>query len=129
MVDNEIQSHIAKYEVTIKKEAKPSEFGDSVFIEIADAKQELPSIRVHFIKASIYSVAFLSNEFFELPETTLWLVIDLLLQGSYRVDINLFRKKSIKISHGGETILPERIHSGREYKRAYGEVPKRFSER
>jgi hypothetical protein len=128
MVNNELKNHTSGYRVKISRRAEGTKHvPNSVFVEIADEDVELPYISVHFINNTIYSVSFLNSQFFEVPEETLWDVVDCLLKGSYSVHRTFFKRTPfVKAIARKREVLPERVYSG-GFKDEYAHLPRAFS--
>lgn len=102
-----LKKYIDKYNLRIQEDIK----GRSSFVTLTDSQVELPPIIVHFVNQRIYSVSFLSNDFFEIPDDQLYFVLESILQGQYKVKSSWFSKKKIVIiPQGNHNIIPERVH-------------------
>lgn len=116
------KSLLDNYNVKVVTEDK----GDTIFWTIQDSKRSvIPSITVQFVNNEIYSVTFLNNEFFELPDDQLHYVLAALLQGKYRIKTSLLRKKWVVVPYGETLITPER--TTKHLPSDYEELPTSFT--
>lgn len=109
MVQKDVVKHelIGRYVLTVKENRK----GSSSFLVLTDVNLRIPPITIHFMTDRLYSVSFLNNEFFEIPDTLLMDVLRSLLEGRYEVKTSWFKKrKSIQIRVHDKSILPERVY-------------------
>lgn len=122
----DIQNILSKYSVNIDEETVDAR---SSFITADDTQKSLPSIQIHFVDERIYSLTFVNNEFFEIPDDDLFFVLQSILQGTYEVKKNVFGRYSIKIKEANRYILPERLHKidKNQQKEVYASLPRAFS--
>jgi hypothetical protein len=121
MVDD-ILSLAKAYDVTIEQTEKEHTF----FVTLRSKDTWMPPLIVQFVDKRIYSVKFINNDFFEIPDADLLKTLRCILNGKYEVKSNLFNtKKWIIIENGDKQILPERIYK-LEDKKLYDRLPYPF---
>jgi len=106
MVD-EITSIANAYDIEVEEERSPD---ITTFTLTSNSGTTPKVITVQYVKDRIYSVKFLNNDFFELPDEELLNVLNLILQGQYEIKTSKFRKiKSVVVKSGSGDIFPERV--------------------
>ena len=121
-----VKQQIAGYDVDINIKAKGDQ---SIFLTIRDRRGNAPPIIMQFVNQDVYAVEFLNNQFFELSEDELMLVLNTLLRGTYEVRRNLFGQgKTIRVPNNinQKYILPERT-MGKADKELYSRLPLAFT--
>ena len=106
MVD-EITSIANAYDIEVEEDRSPD---ITTFTLTSNSGTTPKVITVQYVKDRIYSVKFLNNDFFELPDEELLNVLNLILQGQYEIKTSKFRKiKSVVVKSGSGDIFPERV--------------------
>jgi len=104
--------------------------GDSRFLSVTDQNNKELQLVVHFVKDRIYSVNFINNAFFELPDDQLEAIVKSILDGDYEVHKSFFRQKpSIALRLNNKKIMPEHIHNLKDGATIYAELPKVFTKK
>jgi hypothetical protein len=126
VTEEDIKKVLSGYSTDIQSETK-GEKANMGFLTVTDIKQKQPEIVIHFIDSRIYSITFLNNEFFEIPDQDLLQVLSAILAGGYKVHKPIFgQKKSIFIESGDKKLTPTRVN-GYEDKGIYNQLPFSFS--
>ena len=127
MVSEQVESILGRYYVNITKQSD----GRSLFINVVSFDEPQLALTLHFVNEKLYSISFLNNEFFELTDEDLSLVLRHILEGEYFVKKPLlFGKPAIYIKISKRKIIPERIHNDsltEESLILYQTLPRTFS--
>lgn len=124
MVADKINELVSQYSINKTSEVKD----DSEFIVLTDVKEHALQIVVHYIRGDLYSIRFLNNDFFELPDQDLITSLKVILEGRYEIRKSFFKQtKSIRIKNENGYIIPERIYDDKEFRKLYENLPKSFT--
>lgn len=121
----EIDNITSNYDL-VSEEAIKGNGSRFVLLKETDNARPL-ELTLHYVQDNIYSVIFLNNEFYEIPQQNLIEAIKAVLSGSYDVKKSFFRRqKSISINAKSGKIIPERVTDSGPFEEQYHVLPRPF---
>jgi hypothetical protein len=130
MVEKDVIALFNNYDTKIERETREYDGRTSLFLTARDTEQSLLSIKFHFLEGKLLSIDFLNNNFTELEDVDLQMVIESILKGRYSKKRTIVGKQYVAIANQPKRIIvPEHIHSSKDFIEVYKLLPCPFTKK